>query len=300
MIALLGMFCLLAVDPQADADALFSQGRYPQAAAIYSSLLKASPSDPRLLLALGQTLRAMQQPRQAIPYLLRETQSAPNDHVGARALAAAMQEANEFSEGSTRFLTTLAQSDSGSGEIWYRLGLLFYQNGYYGPALENLDRSLASMTVSDRNSAETVRAICLMQTGRPQDAAKAIAPLLARPANVKNLDLLLASARLHYEAGEYEDAIQLTNRAIAADNRNASAHFWRARILQQEAKHPDELKEAAAEAERARDLSPASPAPRNLLVRIYQKLDRPEDAAREADWIRQHQTPSSTPPGGPQ
>ena len=154
-----------------------------------------------------------------------------------------MQEANEFSDGSTRFLTTMAQSDPGNGEIWYRLGLLFYQNGYYGSALENLNRALASMTMSDRNSAEIVRAICLLQTGRPQDATQAIGPLLARPTNVNNLDLLLAGARLHYEDGQYEDAMQLANRAIAADSRNASAHFWRARILQREAQHPDELKE---------------------------------------------------------
>ncbi len=300
MIALLGLFCLWAVDTQADADALFSQGRYPQAATIYSSLLKASPSNPALLLAMGQTLRAMHQPREAIPYLLRETQLTANDRIGSRALAAAMQEANEFSEGSTRFLATLARSNSGDGEIWYKLGFLFYQNGYCGAALENLDRALASMTVSDRNSAEVIRAICLMEIGRSEDATQAIGSLLGRPANAKNLDLLLAGARIRYEAGQYEDAMQLADRAIAADSRNAAAHFWRARILQQEAKLPSELKEAAAEAERARDLSPASPAPRNLLVRIYQKLDRPEDAAREAEWIRQHQTPSNPLPGGQQ
>jgi len=303
MIALLGLLCLLAVDTRSDADTLFSQGRYAEAANIYLSLIKASPSDTSLLLSMGQTLRAMHQPRQAIPFLLRDTQLAPKDGVSARALAAAMQEANEFSDDSVRFLTKLTESDPGGGEIWYRLGLLVYQNGYYSAALDDLDKALGSMAISDRNAAESARAISLMQVGRSDDAEQAFRGLLARPANEKNLDLLLAYARVLYESGRYESAMQMADRATAADANNASAHFWRARILLQEDQpaQQDRLKAAETEAERARDLAPGSPAPRNLLIRIYQKLGRSEDAAREADWVRAHQilagAPTDAPPG---
>jgi tetratricopeptide (TPR) repeat protein len=236
---------------------------------------------------MGQTLRAMHEPRQALPFLLRDTQLAPADAEGARALAAAMQEANEFSEDSVRFLAKLAESGTGGGEVWYRLGLLTYQNGYYAAALDDLDKALRSMTIVDRNAAESARAICLMQVGRAEEAEQAFRGLIAQPANAKNLDLLLGYARVLYESGRYDPAMQMADRAVAADSGNASAHFWRARILLQEPQ--DHLKEAATEAERARDLSPGSPAPRNLLIRIYQKQGRSEDAAREADWVRQHE-----------
>jgi tetratricopeptide (TPR) repeat protein len=127
-----------------------------------------------------------------------------------------------------------------------------------------------------------------MQTGRSEEAEQAFRGLLAGPANEKNLDLLLGYARVLYEWGRYENAMQMADRAVAADGGNATGHFWRARILLQE----DRLKDAAVEAERARDLAPGSPAPGNLLIRIYQKLGRAEDAAREADWVRQHQMPA--------
>jgi tetratricopeptide (TPR) repeat protein len=112
--------------------------------------------------------------------------------------------------------------------------------------------------------------------------------LLAQPANARNLDLLLGYARLLYENEKYDAAMQMANRAVEADANNASAHFWRARILQQQ----NLLPEAVAEAEKARDLAPASPAPRNLLVRIYLKLGRAGDAARETAWLRTQEVPT--------
>ena len=62
-------------------------------------------------------------------------------------------------------------------------------------------------------------------------------------------------------------------------------------IFQQQAQLPQAVKEAEA----ARGLAPDSPAPRSLLVRLYQKVGRTEDASREADWLRLHESKAGEP-----
>jgi tetratricopeptide (TPR) repeat protein len=179
---------------------------------------------------------------------------------------------------------------------WYGLGMLMSRNGYYSAAVEDLDRALAlGLTGPDadalRNRAETSRAIALLEAGRTDEAAKAIAEALRRPENVSNLDLLLSAVRLNYEAGRYGDALKQADVAVAAGPRNAAVHFWRALIFQQQSHLP----EATAEAERARELDPGSPAPRSLLVRLYQRSGRSDDAARETQWLHENEAKAGEP-----
>jgi protein O-GlcNAc transferase len=294
MFALFALFLMAASDTHADADALFQAGRYQEAAQSYAALLRRTPGDAGLLDALGQTLRKMRQPRAAIPFFQREVALDPANRVAARSLAAAFQDANSV-EDARRLLVQLTSTDPEDAESWYLLGLLMYQNGYYSAAIEDLDQALARGRgggISQyRDRAESIRAISLLEAGRSGEAREALPRLLEKPGSAADLDLLLAYARVLYEDGRYADAMKQTDLAMAANPANASAHFWRARISRQQGL----IAQAIGEAERSRDLAPDSPAPRSLLVRLYQKSGRAAEAAREADWLRLHEAQASAP-----
>jgi tetratricopeptide (TPR) repeat protein len=264
----------------ADADRLFQTGRYEQAADAYFALLRQSPRDPKLLDSMGHTVWKMGRPDAAARFFSEEVAVSPANREAQRSLGAVLQEANMFEQGRA-LLETLTRSEPGVAMNWYRLGLLWYQNGYYPAAIQALDRAL-ELTIPEKNNAELVRAMCLLQGGRAAEAAREIPRLLAMPENARNLDLLLSHVQLLVEQGNYKDALNRDTEALQVDRTNANAHFWRARILLQE----NQLAEAVKEAEQARDLSPNSPSPRNLLVRLYRKAGRAEDADREAAWLR--------------
>jgi predicted Zn-dependent protease len=163
-----------------------------------------------------------------------------------------------------------------------------YRNGYYPAALAAFNHTLAPGSGLEagavRNGIEVLRAISLVETGSLDEAARAFPTLLARAENSTNLDLLLSHVRLLYESGHYDEALKQSDRALAAGPANAAVHFWRARLFQQN----NEIARAVDEAERSRDLAPSSPAPRGLLVRLYQKAGRADDASQEATWLREH------------
>ena len=276
---------------KSDADALLAAGRYAEAASSYVELLKQAPNDPLLLIGAGESFLGGGKPKQAILLFERAARLAPGDRAPLRPLAAALQEANHFDQ-AYPLLERLTGADPADAQSWFRLGLLMYQNGYYGAAIQDLDRALAlglpagGPPPADRDRAEIARAVSLSQAGQAPEAAAAIRTLLASPRNSANLDLRLSLVQIEFEAQDYTPALADSEKALALDASNAMAHFWRARILQQQG----QLAAAAAEAERARDLAPENPGPRSLLIRLYQKLGRPADATREADWQRRHET----------
>ena len=294
MIALFAFF-LMATEPgRAEADALFNAGRYQQAAKSYLTLLSKSEGDAALLDSLGQSLLETGQPRAAISFFQREVALNPNDRNALRFLATALQEAN-LTDDAERLLTQLTVSDPADAESWYLLAQVRYRNGYYSAAIDDFDRALSVGLDGGRRHykarAEITRAISLLEAGRAAEAEKALPQLLLRPENAVNLDLLLAYARLLYEEGNYGEAMREAEIATAANPMNASAWFWRARILQAQGQIPG----AVADAERSRDLAPDSPAPRSLLIRLYQKTGRTADAAREAIWLREREAQAAAP-----
>ena len=286
MMMVLALLLLIAADvTREDADALLRHGSFREAADAYLILLRQSPSDPDLIESMGQTLLALHQSAQAVRFFRRELEISPGSRKAAQSLGAALEEANDIIPG-RQVLTKLTQDDPADAKSWYHLGLLMYRNGYYEAAASQLDHALAAGIPEPwRNTASIARAVSLLQTGQAEEAEKSLRQLLSQPANAGNLDLLLGYARLLYESGRFNAAMQNANRAVEADAQNPSAHFWRARILQQQ----DHLPEAATAAEKSRDLAPDSPAPRNLLILIYRKQGRAADAAREAAWLRTHE-----------
>jgi tetratricopeptide (TPR) repeat protein len=289
MIALLALLLMAPGSTRADADALFQAGNYQEAGEIYLSLLRASPRDPVLLDSMGQTLLRMHQYRTAIAFFQQEIKLDPANYAAGRSLALTLQEGGDPEE-ARRLLTKLTTADPSDPENWFLLGTLNYQTGYYPAAIEQLDRALKlglkGGTPSYRNRAEVARAVSLVESGHAPEAREALPKLLALPENAANLDLLLGYAQLLYEEARYTDATKYVDLAVEVNPANGSAHFWRARILQQQ----DQIPLAIEEAERARELEPDSPAPRSLLVRLYQKSGRTTDASREADWLRERES----------
>lgn len=281
---------------RADADALLLAGRYRDAALAYLSLLRISPDDPDLLDGAGRSMMGLAAPERAIPYFERETVLQPLRWEASQWLSEAYMAAGRFQD-AQQLLTRMTTDDPSDGRLWSQLGILFYRTGYYAAAVEALDRALAVDkgldAPAERNRGEVFRAIALVESGASAEAAKVVPALLARPENGGRLDLLLIDVRLLYETGDYAAAMRQSDRALAAAPQNAAVHFWRALLFQQSG----ETARAISEAEHARDLDAASPAPRGLLVRLYRRTGREDDAAREAAWLRMHE--SAGGPGRP-
>ena len=289
-----GMFPLLllaaALGSKADADALLAAGRFPEAARMYLELLDKSPRDLELMEGAGDCFLHGGRPRDAVLLFERALALAPADSKARLSLAAALVDLNAF-ERAYPLLGQVTAATPQDPVGWYLLGLLMYRNGYYAVSIEHLDRALANgsgrggLAPEERRRAEVARAVALAQEGRAAEAEPALRRLLGEPANASNLDLRLSLVRLEYEAGHYDAALAESGRALAVDASNSAVHFWRARIFQQRG----EFARAVDEAERSRDLAPDSPAPRNLLVRLYIKMDRRADSDREAAWLRQRE-----------
>jgi len=290
----------LAADGRGEADNLFASGRYDEAARAYVQLLQTSPNDLGLLERAGNSYLAQNQAALAIPFFKRALVVSPNDLEAARQLATALSATNEFGEAQS-VLEHVAQLDPADAVTWFRLGVLMYMRGSYPVAVEDLDRALAlgfagrGLSGGDsaqyQNRAQVVRAVAQVEMGRPEVATKELPKLMARPENAGDLTLRFSWVEVLYDAGRYGEAIQQVDLALAAHPENASGHFWRARILYQQQQVP----EAIAEAEKARDLSPESLGPRGLLVRLYQKVGRAADAGHEAEWLRTHDTAAAEP-----
>ena len=287
MNAVFALLLAASIVTRADADLFFKAARYPEAANAYLALLHITPRDAGLLDAMGQTLRLMRHPETAVGFFRAELAIEPLNTEARRCLGASLQESNSFDEARS-VLEGLTASEPAIGVNWFRLGLLMYRNGYYPAAIQNLERALV-LGVAEVNRAEVIRAISLLQAGRTAEAFQTIPSLMNRPENSRDLDLILSYVQILFEKGNYPEALREDGVALSIDANNANSHFWRARILVQQSN----IQEAVVEAEKARSLAPASPAPRNLLIRLYLRSGRSADAENEARWIRQAEAVSS-------
>ncbi|MBI1788405.1 MAG: tetratricopeptide repeat protein [Acidobacteria bacterium] len=277
LVTLLLLSALAAADQTAAAKA-YAEGRFVEAATLYHALLQSSPGDGALLGGLGKVLVAMHRPAEAMTYLSRAVQMLPDRDL-RRAMAEALQELNQFFE-AEKLLRDLTRSAPRDGESWRLLGSLLYHNGYYGSALQSLDKALALQPAN--KTVKIQRAVSLMRLARTQEAEAACLELLADPSTAKNLDVLLSYVQVLYESGRLEAARHQADEALAVGAENAMAHFWKGRILYQLGR----MEEALREAGRAVQIAPQLPAPRTLLLKVCQRLGLNEEAGRQVEWLR--------------
>ncbi len=117
-------------------------GRLDQAAAIYQSLLKADPDQPRVLLQFGLLLHQAGQPRQGLAHLQRAAALTPDDpaiHVAAASLLLAAGQPAEAARAAETALALDAALPEAANNLGLALGLL----GRFEPAEAAFRRALA-------------------------------------------------------------------------------------------------------------------------------------------------------------
>jgi tetratricopeptide (TPR) repeat protein len=231
-------------------------------------------------------------------YLARAT-AANGDSAGARKILETIPANDQQYAVAQQFLASLNGNDSGEreqtntsatgnteAEAAFNDGQSQYRNENYGVALTDLEKALRLAPQADwATKAEIYRAICLEKLGRTEEAEAAMQALFHRSAARDDVDLQLAFAELLVETGRTEEALKPIDAAITAAPKSGIAYFWRAKILLQ-LHHADE---AAVAAQQSVRLMPDSLAAHNLLLKIYQLQGRAEEAAHEAEWLRNYQ-----------
>jgi predicted CXXCH cytochrome family protein len=185
--------------------------------------------------------------------------------------------------------TTSQQANTGAAtspqaDAAFREGQRLYQNNDYGGALNQLEQALQlAPKASWATTAETERVISLEKLGRDDEAENALKSLSGSAGT--NIDLQLAYVELLYDTGRQQEALQRVDQLMAAVPKLPMAYFWRAKVLLQLQRTDD----AAKAAEEAVRLQPDLPAVHNVLIRIYQKQGRTQEAAQQAQWVSEYQ-----------
>jgi tetratricopeptide (TPR) repeat protein len=264
------------------ADGLYHDGRYRDAE---DSYIKALSLDPQLfdgLIGLARTRIASGETQGAVLVLNEALSRRPADRNAKRLLGQVFVSVNMLPRAEP-ILRELVETDPMDRESFFYLGTLMYQNGYFGAALADFEKSVDQNAEPLRKvKTEVYRAVCLSRVGRTGEAEEAFQKLALQPDARKQPDLLLVYAELLYETGRPELALNQADQAIKENNSMAMAYFWRSKILF----HLNRQPEAAAAAERAVQILPQLPYPHSLLVRIYQSQGKTAEAMREADWLR--------------
>src|SRR5579862_2314190 len=189
MLAVFALLFLAADNGRVEADRLFAAGHYDEAASAYVQLLQTNPNDLGLLRSAGDSYAAENRPALAIPYFKRALAVSPDDLASARQLAVAYSAINQNFDAQS-LLAHVAELDPTDAVTWYRLGVVTYMTGFFPAALDDLDRALKlgfsgrGLSARDasqfQNRAETVRAITLVEMGRPEEAARVLPDLIAK------------------------------------------------------------------------------------------------------------------------
>lgn len=265
------------------ADSQCSGHQFQQAEATYRRLLQDFPSSTEVLAAYGRCDLAMGRARDAAFLLNEVVKREPGNSDAKRDFAHALVDLNQFgpAEHMLKELLAAAQNDTDS---WYYLGVLMYQNGYFGSADSDFAKS-ASASSSDpsrRTKTAIYRAVCWVHLGRAGDAEAAMSELAKQTDAQKDPDLLLVFAQLLYETQRPEAALQRIDQALSARPDLMMGYFWRGKVLYRLGR----LNEAASAEEQAIQMMPMVPYPRNVLLKIYLAQGRVDDAAKQADWLR--------------
>lgn len=254
---------------------------FSQAEKTYRRVLALSPARLEALLGLGATLTALDRSHEAAVHLEKGVGLAPENPVLRKTLARAYWRGSRFYEAED-LLRRLVREHPEDGESWCYLGALLYDRNYHNAALEALEQCLRLQPENLR--AQVYHAGALAGLGRRSEAEAAFGRLLENP-SAADPEFFFSYAQFLFLGGQAEAALPWMDRAITALPRSAKLYFWRARISFQLGR----LEKAAADAEKAVELSPGLPNARNLLLKIYQLLGRSEEAARYADWLREYQ-----------
>jgi len=268
----------------ADSQCMLKQ--FQEAESTYKRLLVAFPDFTEALTGLGRCYMTMGRASDAVRVFSELVRRKGKDRQANLDLAHALVDLNQFSP-AEHLLKTLLAADDRDKESWYYLGVLMYQNGYFGSADADLEKSIdPSSTDAGRTTKLSIyRAVCWVHLGRTKEAEALMTTLAKDPSAQKDPDLLLVFAQLLYETNRPGMALQRIDQAILARPDLAMGYFWRGKVLYRLGR----LHEAATAEEKALHMIPEFPYPRSLLLKIYQAQGRTDKAAEQAEWLHAYE-----------
>ncbi|MGC1417448.1 MAG: tetratricopeptide repeat protein [Candidatus Acidiferrum sp.] len=194
--------------------------------------------------------------------------------------------AKEPNQEQTQAESAGSNAGGAEGQAKFLSGQVLYQSEEYGAAVKDLEEALQLAPQAEwATKAEIYRAICLEKLGRTSEAEAAMRKLSEQPEGQADADLQVAFVELLYETGRAEEALKRVDGVIAGNPKTPRAYFWRAKVLLQ-MHRTDEAASAAQEAVR---LLPQFPEAHNLLLRIYQMQGRSQEAAEQAEWLKNYE-----------
>ncbi len=277
MVHWLGLLLLFA---QAGPDGahLYREGKFAEAASAYQAAIRANPNSADAWTGMGRTLLRLGRPPDAVLCLRKALQLKPGDAEIQSALARAYLDGGDAGS-AIMLLDPLNDKDPRFRRL---LGEAMYRSGYYTRAAQLLEPISAERL--DDHQAAGMYAVSLAKTGRTAEAESACKRLLDPPVSPLDLDVILTYVEILDNSGRSAQALVFAEIAVKDEPANPMAHLWEARLLW----HLNREAEAAQEAERSVALSPDLPFARNLLLQIYRKQGRVEEARRQADWLREY------------
>ncbi|MGB6946989.1 MAG: tetratricopeptide repeat protein [Bryobacteraceae bacterium] len=280
MVASLVFFLFLMQAGNADALRMYGEGRYAEAALAYRDLTRSNPASADAWAGLGKSLLKLHNPA-AIPILGRALQLKPGDPDIGRTLAQGYLEGGNMA-GAVALLESITEKNPKDPEALFLLGEAMYRGGFYQRAAQLLGQALALRPGIP--GADAMYAVSLAKEGRTAEAEVACLRLLAKPPADWDLDVSLTYVEILDDTGRPGEAMVYADKVLQQLPQNPIAHFWKARLLLQSG----HIEDAAKEAEQSVTFAPGLPLARNLLVQIYRREGRTEDAERQADWLREY------------
>ncbi len=274
------LIVLLMQAASIDAVRLYQEGKYAEAAAAYRDFVRREPASADAWAGLGKSLLQLHNP-DAIPALGRALQLKPGDPDLALTLASSYIAAGNM-PAAVALLEPMTEKSPKDAEALYLLGEVMYRGGYYQRSLQLLGQSLALRP--GQSTAENMYAVSLAKVGRTAEAEVACRRILEKPPADWDLDVALTYVEVLDVAGRLDEAMPYLDKVLHERPQDPMAHFWKARLLLQSGR----LADAAKEAEQSVASAPGLPFGRNLLVQIYRRQNRMEDAQRQADWLREY------------
>jgi tetratricopeptide (TPR) repeat protein len=259
---------------------MYEKGRYVESATAFRELTRMDPASAEAWGGLGKSLLMLHNPA-AIPTLARALQLKPGDPDLLRTLAQSYLETGNVAA-AIGLLESLTESVPPDPEALFMLGEVMYRSGFYQRALQLLGHFLELRPEND--GAKAMYAVSLAKVGRLTDAEIACVPLLAKSVPAWNLDVALTYVEILDETDRLNDAISYVDKVLYQYPQDPMAHFWKGRLLFQSG----HLADAATEAGLSVTFAPGLPLGRNLLLQIYRRQGRADEAQRQADWLREY------------
>ena len=136
------LFFLLPTVADDVAGQLYREGKFPEAASAYQSLIRANPGSAEAWAGLGKSLLQMHNSKEAIPYLSRALQLKPEEDETKLTLARALLEVGNTGA-AVGLLEPLYEKQPGNALVLRLFSEGLYRGGFYQKTLQLVDELIA-------------------------------------------------------------------------------------------------------------------------------------------------------------